>query len=266
MEATCFTVIMSERTLVVQAGRTWRWWGLLRVALVLLWLFVATMNWWTAPRKQTYDQAGVALSAGHVTAYQWGDRWDADSPRLWLSGFALRSSGTLGLLFVWRTSDGRVYWIHTNDYDQVTNTGKVDEDGYSGAGAVAVAENIQAAGLEHRNGDVEPYGGVLNWAGLVLGLVAVGAVVAGPTPARGTRWYWFWLVYITPFGLGLLFWLARDRPWSRSAAPSVFGGPERRRRGAVGLGVGIIAAILISILQLILHNVLGDRWVPNPNV
>jgi hypothetical protein len=57
--------------------------GVLRLALVLLWLFAAAVSWWTAPRKQSYEQAAADVAAGRVTAYQWGDRWDADGPGPW---------------------------------------------------------------------------------------------------------------------------------------------------------------------------------------
>jgi hypothetical protein len=60
----------------------------------------------------------------------------------------------------------------------------------------------------------------------------------------GTRWFWFWLVTMAPFGLGLLFWLFRDRPWTRATpAPD---GPPRRDRGILGFCIGVLATILIS--------------------
>jgi hypothetical protein len=247
---------MNEGTPVAQARRTWRWWGVFRVALALLWLFAAALSWWTAPQEQTYEQARAAVSAGHVTAYQWGDRWDASGQR-WFGDAALQSSDTFGPLFAWRTSDGRVHWIDTDNFDQVSTTGEVDESSDSGAGAVSIAQDLRAAGLQNRTDDVESFGTALGWAGLFLGLVFLGVVVSGQAPVRGTRWYWFWLVYITPYGLGLLFWLARERPWSRAAAPSAVSGPERRSRGLAGLAIGIGAALLVSLLQLILHDVLG---------
>src|SRR5688500_2723597 len=129
------------------AGRTWRWWGVLRMALILLWLLAAFMTWWTAPRKQSYDQARADLAAGRATAYQWGDRWDVDRSRRWFGGATLQSSDTLGPLFAWRTPAGRVHWIDTGDYDEVTTTGAVDERSYAGPGAIGIAQDVQVAGL-----------------------------------------------------------------------------------------------------------------------
>jgi hypothetical protein len=248
------------------AERTWRWWGALRFVLVLLWLLAATAAWWTAPRKQSYDQARADVAAGRVTAFQWGDRWNADGPLPQLGTYALQRSGTLGPLLAWRTPDGRVNWTDTDDFGEVTTVGAIDQRSYSGPGALAIAQDIRAAGLEHRAGDVRSLGPVITGIGLVLAAIVLGVVVAGPAPVLGTRWFWFWLVYTAPYGLGLLFWLARDRPWSRTAASSAASGDvERRDRGILGLVIGLLATILISVLLVVLHEVLGDRWVPRPN-
>ncbi|WP_407924678.1 hypothetical protein [Catellatospora paridis] len=251
---------------VAPAGRTWRRWGVLRLALVLLWLLAAAISWWTAPRKQSYEQAKADVAAGHVTAYQWGDSWATGSPRPWFGVSGLRASGTLGPLFAWRTPDGRVYWTDTDYFDQVTTTGAVDPANYSGPGAEGIAQDLRAGGLEHRAGEVHPLGVAVTVIGLALAAVFLGVVVAGPAPVLGTRWFWFWLVYTAPYGLGMLFWLSRDRPWSRPVVPEAMPGDrERRDRGILGLCLGILATILISLLLLMLHGALGDRWVPMPD-
>ncbi|MEH0985429.1 hypothetical protein [Micromonospora sp. CPCC 205556] len=242
---------------------------MLRLALVLLWLLAAAVSWWTAPRKQSYEQARADVAAGHVTAYQWGDSWATDgSPRPWFGASDLRASSTLGPLFAWRTPDGRVYWTDTGNFDQVTTTGAVDPASYSGPGAVGIAQDLRAGGLVHRAGEVQPSGVAVAVAGigLVLAAVFLGVGVAGPAPVLGTRWFWFWLVSTAPYGLGLLFWLFRDRPWSRPAAPAATPGDrELRDRGLLGLCLGFLATILISLLLLALHEALGDRWVPLPH-
>ncbi|WP_191842743.1 hypothetical protein [Catellatospora chokoriensis] len=247
-------------------GRPWRWWGVLRLAMVLLWLLAAAAGWWTAPRKQSYEQARADVAAGHVTAYQWGDSWAAGSPRPWFGVSGLRASGTLGPVFVWRTPDGRVHWTNTDFFDQVTTTGAVDPASYSGPGAEGIAQDLRAGGLEHRAGEIQPLGVAVTGIGLALAAVFLGVVVAGPAPVLGTRWFWFWLVYTAPYGLGMLFWLSRDRPWSRPLAPAAMPGDrERRDRGILGLCLGILATILISLLLLTLHEALGGRWVPLPD-
>jgi hypothetical protein len=180
----------------------------------------------------------------------------------------LRASSTLGPLFAWRTPDGRVYWTDTDNFDQVTTTRAVDPASYSGPGAVGIAQDLRAGGLEHRAGEVHPLGVAVavTGIGLVLAAVFLGVVVAGPAPVLGTRWFWFWLVSTAPYSLGMLFWLSRDRPWLRPVVPAAMPGDrERRDRGILGLGLGILATILISLLLLTLHEALGDRWVPLPD-
>ncbi|AVT35761.1 hypothetical protein [Plantactinospora sp. BB1] len=254
---------MRQNAPVVSAAPTWRWWGPLRLALVLLWLLAAGTAWWAAPREQSYDRARADVLDGRVSAYQWGDGWDVD-PLPWFHAPTLHASGTLGPLFVWRTPDGRVHWTDTGRFDQVSLGGTVEPADYSGPGAVGIAQHLRAAGLEHRAGDVHPLGAAaVTGLGLLLGAVFLGVLGAGPAPVHGTRWFWFWLVAIAPYGLGLLFWLGRDRPWSRSTAPvGMLGGGERRDRGALGFGLGVLAAILVGAVLLFLHDALGDRWVP----
>ncbi|MGK5740068.1 hypothetical protein [Micromonospora sp. URMC 103] len=234
---------------------------MLRLALVLLWLVAAALSWWTAPRKQSYEQARADIAAGDVTAYQWGGSWgDSGGPWPWFDASELQTSSTLGPLFAWRTPDGRVHWTDTDRFGQVTTTGAVDPASYSGPGAVGVAQDLRAGDLERRAGVVRAPGVAVTVIGLVLAAVFLGVVVAGPAPVLGTRWFWFWLVAIAPYGLGLLFWLSRERPWSRPAAPA--SDRERRDRGLFGIGLGILAAVLMSLLLLALNAALGDRWVP----
>ncbi|WP_326552246.1 hypothetical protein [Micromonospora sp. NBC_01813] len=257
---------MSDGARGVLTAPTVRWWSVLRLGLVLLWLFAAVTAWWTAPRQQSYDQATADVAAGRVVAYQWGENWDAGR-RTWFGSAVLRSSDELGPVFAWRTTDGRVRWTDTSTFGQRTATGTATAGRFTGPGAAAIGQELRAAGLEDRASGVQSAGQVGTGIGFVLGVVFLAIVVGGPAPVRGTRWYWFWLVYLAPFGLGLLFWLARDRPWSGVAAapPGVVDlGGQRRDSGIRGFAVGLLAAILIGLLTVFLHGVLGDWLVPRP--
>ncbi|GIJ81209.1 hypothetical protein SAMN05443287_10915 [Micromonospora phaseoli] len=254
---------MSVGTPTVRAGRSWRWWDALRLGLVALWLAAAGTAWWTAPRTQSYDQARADLAAGRVVAYQWGDHWDADRRPPWFDTSDLQSSGTLGPLFGWRTTDGRVWWTDTEHFGEVTTTGAVDESSYTGPGAVGLAQHLRAADLEDRSGSLQPLGPVVSGTGLAAAVIILGVVVGGPAPVLGTRWFWFWLVCLVPLGLGLLWWLAREHPWSRAASPPATpAGPRAPDRGPLGFALGLLATLLISLLVLALGQILGDQWVP----
>ncbi|MDG4764609.1 hypothetical protein O7632_10920 [Solwaraspora sp. WMMD406] len=238
----------------------WRWWDVLRLALVMLWLVAAGTAWWTTPRQQSYEQAKADVAAGRVVAYQWGDNWGARNGA-WFSPAPLRSSGDLGPLFVWRTEAGRVYWTNTEVSGEVTLTDTADAENFSGPGAAGLAKDLRSAGLEQRIGGVHSVGQIGTQVGFVLGVVCLAVIVGGPAPVRGTRWYWFWLVYLVPYGLGMVFWLARDRPWTGTAAAPLNlldGATPPRDSGFVGFGLGLLAAIVISFLTMALHGILVD--------
>lgn len=247
--------------------RTRPWWDALRLTLVLLWLIGSVTAWWTAPRQESYERATADATAGRVVAYQWGDHWGGNESRHWFGAPVLRqSSSQLGPLFAWQTSDGRVHWTDTTSFNEVVVTGAIDNEGFSGVGAVGIAQNLRASGIEDRAGALPQRTPVGGWIALLFTVVTLGVVVAGPPPRLGTRWFWFWLICLTPQGLGLLFWLAREHPWaSPPARTTAHGNGERRDRGALGFGIGIFAAILYGVVLLILHETLGDWWVPRPD-
>ncbi|BEL04316.1 hypothetical protein Q0Z83_025070 [Actinoplanes sichuanensis] len=231
--------------------------------VLVVWLILAAATWWTAPRKAGYDDAKAAVAEKRLTAYQWGDSWDTTDRRGWFDDSTLRSTGTQGPIFAWRTGDGRVRWTDTEDFGEVTIPDGVERDDYSGPGATGLAQALTAAGLNDRAGDVDARNAWISGAEAVLTLLFLGVVIAGPAPVRGTRWFWFWLTLTAPYGLGLVYWLLRDRPWSPTApaAPTTISG-ETRDRGWFGLLIGILASFLVGIIVAVLHGLLGDQWVP----
>ncbi|WP_412735141.1 hypothetical protein [Krasilnikovia sp. MM14-A1259] len=238
---------------------------MLRIAVVLLWLLAAATAWWTAPRQQSYEQATAAVTAGRVTAYQWGDHWDDGSAQRWFGDYSLQSSGTPGPIFAWRTPDARWHWTDTGGVVvPVDATDAADDQQYAGPGAAALTRELKAAGLDDADSDVVLPTAVVAIA-TVLGLLLLGVLIAGPAPRLGTRWYWFWVITVVPYGLGLLVWVAREHPWSRSAAVELApDGTPRRDRGFLGLGVGLLSALVISVAVVLLRGALGDTWLPHP--
>jgi hypothetical protein len=241
-----------------------RWWSVLRAVLLATWLLVAAASWWSAPREASYAEASAAVSERRLTAYQWADSWESQVSHRWFDGWKLNSTGTCGPLFVWHTDDGRVRWTDTDAFDEVNLTGAVEESRYSGPGATGIAQDLVAAEVEGRVGAVDTTSPWTTGGGFVLALLVLGVIVAGPAPVLGTRWFWFWVTFTAPQGLGLVFWLLRDRPWWRSAQlVRTADGKERRDRGLLGLLIGVLASFLISALVMVLNTALGDWWVPS---
>ena len=209
-----------------------RRWRALRLALVLLWLVAAVTAGWTAPREVAYARAQADILDGRVTAYQWGTYWDDDQPGRWFGRPTLVSTQERGPLFAWQLPDGRVRW---------TDTGRVDD------GTASLARAAQSAGLPGPRTRLAPLGRVVDGISLALGLVFLAVVIRGPAPALGTRWYWFWVGALPPYGIGFLFWLVRERPWSRPAAPD----PRRRDRGFLGLVTALLLAFAVSIVRFL---------------
>ncbi len=197
-------------------------WSFVRVALIVGWVLWAGGSWWTTPREGDAARARADLVAGRVVAYDWADGWNSAGWSWSSERPSLRSPGEDGRIFAWRTTDLRVRWT-TDD--------------------PSLRPALQAAGVSETGADDGPVRTTLTALVLGLGLAFLLVLVFCSAPVRGTRWFWFWLVSGIPFGLGLLVWLAREAPWSRTARPR-----EPRRRWYVGLGVAILSSFLAVAL------------------
>jgi hypothetical protein len=220
------------------------WWQVLRVVLVLGWIAWAAITWWAAPRESTADQVRADIAAQRLTYYEWGDGWKNDGGLV--SPFPVWLRDGDGSMLLWHTTDGRRHYL------------SVDEPtAGAGLGPEASALDQQLQAYEGQRPVDPPVGAVVSGlliAGAVLGLWAL---VSGPDPVIGTRWFWFWLVSGVPFGLGALWWLARERPWS-SRAPV----RDRRLKWWAGIGIGFVASLVIGLALMGLRRVVGDDVVP----
>ncbi|MEV4808286.1 hypothetical protein [Micromonospora avicenniae] len=240
------------------------WWPVLRVVLLALWIVWAASSWWSAPRQANTTRARADLAAGRTVSYQWAAGWDTTGHWSWTDDRTLRLTGRSGPLFVWRTGDWRV---HYTEFDRGSTApgspGSFDAAQYSSAEAAAFDQLLQSADLDRRWQSVDPPPPLGNLAALLmLGILTV--LVLGPAPARGTRWFWFWALTGVPFGLGLIWWLARERPWHPAEPPPPNPvGRDTRHRWYVGLLVGVATSIAASVLLYGLRQVLGDGYVPH---
>lgn len=118
-----------------------------------------------------------------------------------------------------------------------------DEQRAGTAGRIRAGGGVDAAGS-----------GVMIWVGPnttvnpvgILTLICLLALLVGPKPVRGTKWAWFWFAGLMPAGLGVLAWLAFERPWTTPT------GVTRRRTGWAGLGWGLLGATAASAVVTLL--------------
>jgi hypothetical protein len=216
-------------------------WAVLRVGVVLLWVAWAALALWTAPRPSTVDAARADLAAGRVVAAQWATGWDNSD--FW-GAPPTPHYATEGYKLVYRTADLRV---HHAEVSSGPERNALDQ-------AMLADLGLGGSTTVHWVG----------WLGLGPVLVGLAVLLGGPPPAVGTRWYWFWMGGV-PFGLGLLYWLAVERPWAHPAPPAVDPktGRARRRNGLTGFAFMILSSIALSILAALLGTAFGGV-VGNP--
>jgi hypothetical protein len=92
-------------------------------------------------------------------------------------------------------------------------------------------------------------------AGGLLALITLAAIIGGPAPVRGTRFYWFW-VALLPYGLGVLFWLITERPWSSRP------GPAKPTNGLTGFATLFLGSWALHALTVGLRVLLGPSVIP----
>jgi len=244
------------------------WWPTLRIALVVLWVAWAALSWWYAPRDAGVARARADLAAGRVVSHQWGDGWDDGGVWRWPDPPQVRSWDDVdGPIFVWQTSDRRIRYAVADESSsgEYHLDGTVDPSRYSGPEAASLAQAVRSAELDPAANGFSSRRPALALVTLLVGLGLLGLLVAGPRPVIGTRWFWFWLVSGVPFGLGLLYWLARENPWSPNVKrPTGALGPAPRHRGYVGLAVALVTAVAGGLLVVGLNRLLGDGLVPHP--
>ncbi|MBQ0901254.1 hypothetical protein [Micromonospora sp. U21] len=161
-------------------------------------------------------------------------------------------------MFVWRTDDGHTYYV-VADAGPAEQLFVADSSEPLGSQTESIRAAVWASLLDtgrRLHGDVRPDSRYLP---VIIGLVCLTIVVAGPAPVIGTRWYWFWLTAGVPFGLGVLAWLAIERPWSRRIGSPSEPGVDKRYRGLTGLLIAIGASVVVYLLGVLLRGAF-DTW------
>ncbi|KUL33010.1 hypothetical protein [Actinoplanes awajinensis] len=222
------------------------WWRAARLILIAAWVVAAGAAWWSAPRQTDVERATADIAAGRVVAYEWGAHWNDNGPDRWFSVPMLYGGGTAPTVFAWRTPDNRTHWIDTN------------------GDATQIAQ-LRASVAESPSANVLALSTLINGIGLLFTVVFLGMILAGRPPVIGTKWYWFWLFALVPFGLGLLYWTFREVPWTK---PTVFpplkdDGSEHRLRGLRGLVTAFLISVAVSFALYGLRALLGEGIIPD---
>jgi hypothetical protein len=218
--------------------------AIVRVMLALVWLIWAVLTWWSSHRQADRAQFEADFGAGRITSFTAADSWQR--PSLWAAPTNLRHNGG-GTMLVWKTSSGQTFYLEP----QMSTS----SDPWLRPGQPAdLVERLERADVP-RGGQ-----GVLNDITAALGLLMIvlglGILLGATNPARGTRWFWFWVGQL-PLGFGYLAWLAWERPWSEPKTPI-----EKRNSGWVGLGCLLLGVLVLGIPLSVAQRVLGTRLVP----
>ena len=232
------------------------WWQVLRVAFVLGWVAWAGVTWWATPRESSAEQVRADIAAGRVTYHEWGDGWQQDGGVVSPFPVGLESSGGVESVLLWHTSDGRQH--HTTvDLPELYD----DTTPLPGSEADVLGRALTA---DESTRPADPPLDLIRTGLFIAGsLLFLWALLSATDPVTGTRWFWFWLVAGVPLGLGLLWWLARERPW-RPRTPPRHGLPGRdnRLKWWAGIGVAILTGFGVSLALIGLRSVLGADLVP----
>lgn len=251
----------------------------LGAALVLLWAAWLIALWVSQPRIVPPSQLDADLEQGQVTGYAVVVLVEEPSGYFVATGRVELRQGpddardSLGAPGEdsWSQGTGRLtiaYWVDSN----VADVRALDPDQTFPGDLDTIADRLDAAGIEDRTTSLT-YStftdGVWRFEGALM-LAGLFAVIAGPRPGRGNRWFWFWLLGL-PFGLGVLALAVLEflRPpqlvviseppreaavgdgdvaHEPRATASDQGVTPKRLSGWTGFWVGILGGILVTVV------------------
>lgn len=252
------------------ARPAWRSLRRRQVAALLLICVASLMAIWGTPSTVSEAYLGQAVVSGGVMS------WEVDAPR---SQYGLEVATRISVTTTGNGEGGTVIWtdtqgrLHRTDVQsllgqpdpnrpedqELTNpaAGVFSSDGYE----VDLGATIAATAAAGRSPVPQPGLGAARFLGLplaALSLVGLLLLIFGPQPRRRTKWGTFWMLGI-PAGVGLVWWVLTDSPWS--ATTDALPEPAPRQRGPVlgivdrrGGGVMFLIAIALSI-------VIGFGWM-----
>jgi len=251
-----------------------------QVAGVVVVVLCALLALWGTPSRASEASFGQALRAGDVSG------WQLDSPQSEYglqiqAGFTVSvgSSQSPRSTVLWGDSHGRLYRTSLDNLlrvadpsapagldagDLVASGGDVDPGATIDATARAAGVPVPSTPVGAR--------AYACWPLVAVSLAAVVLLLLAPQPRRRTKWGTFWTLGV-PAGIGLLWWILTDSPWS--ARTDAMPAPAPRQRGPLPGGVvragggqmlliAFALGMAVSFVLLVVHLVpiLADRTEP----
>ncbi len=249
------------------------------VLVIGLWIVWAVVAWRVEPRSVDAEQLRSDIASGRVLTYR--VTGEAHSSNAWLPSATGDGWDTLGLDVATglpnqdpsqAPATGVVYWVdapfaQTRFFDANNVNSSLAAD-HAPASYEGLVRELRAAGvpLESRGLDRLPNQSAAflwGWAAILLGF---GSVLLVYRPTRVTRWGWLWLVYLLPFGLGLVALAVNELVRPAPPAPPQLdddGEPrEPRIRGGRALLVGLALGLLVSVVAGEVSQSIDSLWVP----
>jgi len=252
------------------AARAWGMAPQLRAAVAVvvvgLWIAWAVLTWQGSERLVTDEQFHADLSAGRIETWRLATdlrhqrSWPPDGSPAWDYGLVAQDEDSgMPSSSDPRPVSGLVYWVHeTVGPTRIAGTGP-------GAGPLSLMSQLQSAGVSQRplSYEARPADHGDQW-GMGAFLLALVAVVVGPRPSRGTRWFWFWVQWV-PWGLGTVLYAVAElvRPGGPMRVVGRTGTVGRRRLlGWEGVVAVVLGGFLVAAVSGGLRSALGPMWVP----
>ncbi len=234
--------------------------------LAVGWVLWLVATWVTQPRIVPPDFVAADLARGDVTAYRLVtvDQAFGRGPFSSAEGIDVYAASDDQDGVIDGAADGRpltiAYWVDA----PVADLRVLDTNGLSSDTPAALVETFRAAGVPEAEASRLyrglPSDRVAN-AGAVLLFVGFLAVVLGPRPRRGTRWFWFWIVG-GPLSVGLPIFAVAEllRPRYEAEGTVHPPGVAGRWSGLAGFALGLVLSLALGWMLLTLSG-LSPVWL-----
>jgi hypothetical protein len=218
------------------------------------------LGWLTlTPRSGSAYDFVADLQQGNVERYEVGPADDlvlfrgigpgdsSESLVVWCTGRLSCSSVPEIELFGYADQEAYVDGVPAEEEDLVGDGEITPDENFEGPNeSLAVTRLVarHSPDPRPRPGDTNAWSGTLALGWTAGWLVMLFVLITGPQPRRATKWANFWL-FLLPGGVGLLWALAREAPWSRSESdlPEPPPGPLPGRWSG---GWAFLAVLLLS--------------------